>query len=281
MKKRIAAFLLLTIICPFSSCSLINQTDTSEQENKQRYEQALQYLETGDTKQAYRLLYESKEYVLASQKLEELLLEDYTIQYRYAEVGDTVKFGRYEQDNHTDNGAEEIEWTVIEEKKGKLLLLSDYVLDCQKYYKAVAEKYYTWAESYACAWLNGEFLREAFLETERERICTTPITTYEDYLKANDTAYMKVFIISKDEYLSFEWKSCGRKSLENIRRSAYAAAKGREHDRTTNSFIFRDLYSLMRTDHGVSQCDKTNEYLKYQNIRPSVWISKDTEGEEE
>lgn len=97
---------------------MYNNPNAAEEENKARYEQALQLLETGEIQQAYRLLYAAKGYSLANQKLEELRLEDYTVQYRYAEVGDTVKIGRFEQDNHTENGSEEFRYRAHHHLRG-------------------------------------------------------------------------------------------------------------------------------------------------------------------
>ena len=46
---------------------------------------------------------------------------------------ETVTFGTYEQDGNTGNGAEPIEWYVLDEKDGKTLLISKYILDAQPY----------------------------------------------------------------------------------------------------------------------------------------------------
>ena len=49
---------------------------------------------------------------------------------RTAETGDSIFLGAYEQDNDPANGKEPIEWIVLAEKEGRLLLLSRYALDC-------------------------------------------------------------------------------------------------------------------------------------------------------
>ncbi len=50
-----------------------------------------------------------------------------------ATVGDVVLFGRYEQDNDRKNGPEPVEWIVIAEEEGNLLLLSRYALTARGY----------------------------------------------------------------------------------------------------------------------------------------------------
>lgn len=79
-----------------------------------------------------------------------------------------VTFGRYEQDNNTDNGAEPIEWIVLETNGNKVLLLSRYVLD----WKQIKEsgKNYTWETSTLRSWLNQEFLEAAFSNLEKKLI---------------------------------------------------------------------------------------------------------------
>ena len=44
-------------------------------------------------------------------------------------TGSYVYFGTYEQDNNTDNGKEKIKWEVVDEKDGKFVLVSAYVID--------------------------------------------------------------------------------------------------------------------------------------------------------
>ena len=48
-------------------------------------------------------------------------------------IGDYVTFGTYEQDNNLKNGAEAIEWQVLDKKDCKVLLLSKYALDAKPY----------------------------------------------------------------------------------------------------------------------------------------------------
>lgn len=50
-----------------------------------------------------------------------------------AKVGDTVRFGSYEQDNDVSNGTEAIEWFVLDKQDGKFLLLSKKALGAKLY----------------------------------------------------------------------------------------------------------------------------------------------------
>ena len=78
--------------------------------------------------------------------------------------GDVVTFGRYEQDDDSSNGAEPVEWQVLEVRDGKALLLSRRGLDAMPYHAESAAA--TWETCSLRAWLNGEFLAAAFTEEE-------------------------------------------------------------------------------------------------------------------
>ncbi len=59
---------------------------------------------------------------------------------RYESNVETVRFGRYDQDNDPENGPEPIEWIVLEEKDGKRLLFARDLLDNGMYYSTKAGK---------------------------------------------------------------------------------------------------------------------------------------------
>ena len=83
-------------------------------------------------------------------------------------IGDTVSFGSYEQDNNTENGAEAIEWIVLEAEGENVLLLSKYGLDAQAYNSS--DEAVTWENSGLRQWLNDTFYKSAFSEAQREVI---------------------------------------------------------------------------------------------------------------
>ncbi len=87
-------------------------------------------------------------------------------------VGDVVTFGSYEQDNR-QNGTEPIQWIVLDVQDGKALLLSKYGLDNQRYNNKYEEV--TWETCSLRAWLNNEFMKAAFSETEQPAILMTDV----------------------------------------------------------------------------------------------------------
>ncbi len=89
-------------------------------------------------------------------------------------AADTLLFGRYEQDGDKTNGAEQIEWLVLDQDGDNVLLLSKYALDCKRFNDVWAPV--EWKDCTLRAWLNGEFMEKAFDETERGRIALSEIT---------------------------------------------------------------------------------------------------------
>lgn len=88
-------------------------------------------------------------------------------------VGDTVIFGSYEQDNRTSNGAEPVEWLVLDVEGDQALLLSRYALDSQSYHRAPVDV--TWENSSLREWLNSDFLNTAFTSAEQKFILMTQV----------------------------------------------------------------------------------------------------------
>lgn len=82
-------------------------------------------------------------------------------------VGNIVLFGTYEQDDNLENGAEPIEWIVLERDGENAFLLSKYALDAKPYNDQ--ERRTTWEECTLRKWLNEDFLNTAFTE-ERQQI---------------------------------------------------------------------------------------------------------------
>lgn len=116
------------------------------------------------------------------------------------EVGDTITFGTYEQDNNILNGTEEIEWDVLEVQDGKAMIISKYALDCQPYNQKYASV--TWETCTLRQWLNQDFLNTAFSVEEQKKIVSTKIANDENPFYGtdggNDTTD-RVFLLSTDE----------------------------------------------------------------------------------
>ena len=95
---------------------------------------------------------------------------------------------------------EPIKWRVIKCENGEALLLSDIVLDKQKYNKRL--KKVTWEKSTLRKWLNKKFMNRAFSSSEQEAIHTTKVINEDNYYYktdgGNDTLD-KIYLLSLSE----------------------------------------------------------------------------------
>ena len=116
-------------------------------------------------------------------------------------VNGSYIFGSYEQDNNLANGAEPIEWIVLDVKEdGSAVLISKYGLDEVQYNNALTNV--TWENSTMRQWLNGAFFNTAFTEEEQSRIQVTHLENKNNPFYGtpggNDTDD-KVFLLSYEE----------------------------------------------------------------------------------
>ena len=122
------------------------------------------------------------------------------------EVGDLVSFGTYDQVGDYVDGPAPIDWIVLTEEDGKLLLLSRYIVDYKAYNEDMVD--ITWEECTLRAWLNDEFYNAAFDASEQEQILTMTISNPDnmDYGTGteggNDTED-NIFLLSSDEVLEY------------------------------------------------------------------------------
>ncbi len=84
----------------------------------------------------------------------------------YDDLPPILEFGRYP---YTADGAEAaIRWMVLEKKGNAALLLAENVIDCRRFNDASPEA--RWSESAVREWLNGRFMRTAFMQDESDSI---------------------------------------------------------------------------------------------------------------
>ena len=193
-------------------------------------------------------------------------------------------FGRYEQDVNDANGPEPIEWIVLDEKDGKLLLLSRYLLEQKKYNEEDAAV--TWETCTLRAWLNSDFLNAAFTAEEQAVISETTVingiepSTGEDC--GNDTVD-KVFLLSVTECIQYfgvdpygdeDYAFAPLKDRQAVSKPTRSAATngarafwwGRSSAVDSNETQMIDQWAYLNID-----ADETNEY---RGIRPVIWVEK-------
>ncbi len=140
-----------------------------------------------------------------------------------AEVGSTVFFGAYEQDNNTSNGKEYIEWRVLAKEDNRILVISEYALDCQQYNTSYTDV--TWENCSLRKWMNDTFLNNAFSAEEQAQIQNTTVSADKNpkcSTNPGNATTDKVFLLSITEVEKYFTSDSARQ----CKPTKYAVANG-------------------------------------------------------
>lgn len=192
------------------------------------------------------------------------------------EVGDTVIFGSYEQDNVMENGREPLEWIVLDVQDGKAMLLSKYCIDTVIFYPKRVPMY--WGKSDLRTWMNGDFLNEAFTDEEQALILTTTVENLNPHgIKGGgEDTLDKVYLLSKPEVLAFFPEQADRVAYP----TEYAKSKGCTLDPNTGSCRWwlrtpgaRNLDMCgIRLDGRVTSYGMQDVDWPTNTMRPVMWV---------
>ncbi|MBR2038265.1 MAG: hypothetical protein IKA09_11165 [Lachnospiraceae bacterium] len=201
-------------------------------------------------------------------------------------IGDMVSFGSYEQDGLRKNGAEPIEWIVLDIQNNQALLLSRYALDSRPYNSTYSPV--TWETCSLRDWLNDIFLNTAFTEDEKKQILLTEVDNSrtqgnnEWHISGGNNTEDAVFLLSyadTDRYFDSAYDRLCMPTDYAISNGA----KTRVHDDNITESGWWWLRSPGEAKHHAAfvNFDGTcysnavgNEYL---SVRPALWISLDGE----
>ena len=130
-------------------------------------------------------------------------LDSYKLKQKRREIppdpSRTVKLGRYPQNGNTP---EPIEWIVLAEFRGRLFVISKYVLERRVFDES--DKNVKWRDCSLRKWLNGDFYDKAFSPEEKKRIAVSRVTCVDreaDMKGPMETTVTedKIFIPTKHE----------------------------------------------------------------------------------
>lgn len=116
----------------------------------------------------------------------------------YINEAGNVVFGCYEQDGDSTNGKEPIEWVVLDENADGKLLMSRYVLDAVPFNNELMTDV-TWETSSLRAWLNKDFLNEAFTKAEQTMIPKVHLENSGIAMPGGNATDDQVFCLSLEE----------------------------------------------------------------------------------
>lgn len=196
---------------------------------------------------------------------------------KQTEIGDVIEFGTYEQDSLL-NGSEALEWIVLDEKDGKILLLSRYVIDNKPYHNCddgVDISDITWNRCSLRNWLNEEFYSEAFDTREQKRIVEVTIENtggFEETMMGPKTQDM-IFLLSKKEVESYLKTDEEREVIP----TPYAIEQGVEQKWSENcKWLLRSLGTVDTSAKAVMEDGRIGSAAagidEGFGIRPAMWI---------
>ncbi len=198
-----------------------------------------------------------------------------TVPLEAANVGDYVAFGAYEQDNNTSNGKEEIEWLVLDKQDNKVLVISKFALDCQKYNTSYRDV--TWEKCSLRKWLNSDFVNSAFSANEKAMIPAVAVAAHKnpDYgTNPGKTTQDQVFLLSiqdTNKYFSAD-------SARQCKPTAYAVASGAIKSNSGNCWWWlrspgdvEGNAAIVYSGGGISEGGSVVNH-DLGAVRPALWI---------
>jgi len=187
-------------------------------------------------------------------------------------IGSTVTFGKYEQDNNSGNGKEDIEWRVLYSIGDRVLLISKYGLDCKPFNNNKTSV--AWGNSSIRSWLNSTFINSAFTNDQQNDILTTDV----DY-----SCLDKVFLLSRSEASRYFNDDTDRMCAptqyavaqgawrNNYGYTVYGLATGFWWLRTQGSASTKA--AGVRYNGGLELDDDVNRWDDI--VRPAMWVNLD------
>ena len=248
-----------------------------EKINECRYRRAKELYDTGEFGKAKVLFSRIEGYKDA----DKMRLSAEKEEIKNINVGESYVLGAFEQDNNEKNGAEPIEWQVLEIKDGRMLLISKYVLDAQMF----DDNWAVWENSYLRNWLKNDFYETAFSTAEKTRIIETELNNSDSYLEPDDVSAEtkdKVFLLSVNEAVRYFGEGAGfENESRTAKPTAYAIARGVNANGSEADDIkcWWHLRSNGVHEGLVEQVNVWGQFVDInksdsdRGVRPAVWIT--------
>lgn len=237
-----------------------------------KYKEAVKLMEAGQYDAAYAAFEQMRGY-----RDVDTLLEDKD--YKFV-TGKEITFGSYEQDGDISNGAEEIEWIVLNREGDRVLLLSKYGLDTIPYHEEA--KSITWEQSTIRSWLNNDFINTAFTPEEQAAILETVVETavdnssregYSGWYAASDgnNTQDKIFLLSYREAFEEYFNANALRICTSTSYAKQESAYTNDADACVwwlRSPGLRTRASSVGSDGSLSGSSVNDNYC----VRPALWI---------
>lgn len=251
-----------------------------------KYDNAVALMNEGDVIGSYESLIELNGYKDSAEIAEEIYNQYKGEKLKIAEIGDTVFWGTYEQDNNLSNGKEKIEWLVLSKEYSKLLIISNKVLDGQQFNEYYSDT--TWESCSLRNWLNSIFLYEAFTPEEQSKIEITNVSADENPIyntNQGNPTMDKIFLLSIPEaekyFASDEDRKCAPTEYA-IKQGVIISTENSVDDGVACWWTLRSLGDVqtyafnarVRSDGSIDNYG-VNVYYSCGGVRPAMWINLD------
>ena len=216
---------------------------------EESYYSAMAYIEDGKYSEAATIFEQLGDYKDCKERLVELELPLFKEELAGVKEGGTFIYGTYEQDNNTANGAEPIEWIVLQSDTTDfpfVMAISKYVLDAQPFHSE--RGFFTWENCSLRTWLNNDFLTSAFTDEEIALLSPVQFSTPDNPTNGtdcgNDTIDTVLLLCAQDA--SYWADVVGDETIT----TAYAQSKGLDKE---DSWMFRTVIEVEAAS-GVGVC---------------------------
>jgi len=184
------------------------------------------------------------------------------------EKTNTILFGRYAQ--KIEGQPEPIEWKVLARENGRMLVVSKYALDCQRYH-FVSDSSVLWETCSLRKWLNERFLISAFTSDERALILDTPIKG----AKSSNDYKDKLFLLGYSDICKYMDSKSARLCQGTsvcYGNGAFKSSKGYaswwySHDNNARGAARVDFDGALINVGGL-----TGVFVDNVAVRPAMWI---------
>ena len=201
------------------------------------------------------------------------------LRFLFAPKGGIVEFGLYPQQQKEKK--EPIKWIVLEKQEDRVLLISQYALDCKEYNEKFED--ITWENCTLRKWLNKEFIETAFSKEEKRLVSETinkNADNGEYNIKGGNDTLDKVFLLSIGEAEKYFSSDDARK----CKLTDYALSKKKDCDNADNCWWWLRSPGWDQDDASCVSCDGeigptgNGVHCDFYDIRPALWINLNTLG---
>lgn len=283
IRRKVIIILTAVVLLTVGTVWLLKTRILPEKRNSERYAQAEAALAQGNVPEAIDRFSVIWSYRDAGARATELALSqqsDDSLGSLFSSVplGARVSFGSWEQDGKPENGPEPIEWFVLADDDGRVLLWSGLVLEQMPYHNANTD--ITWADCSLRSWLNDSFYRTAFTPEEQAMISMTVVENPDNAASGVDGGVDTedhVYIPSCNELIAYYYFNGHMDGFYSYP-TPYAATQGLEiHSSwgTTpgwlrNPGIYQNTAGYCSMGGDPTKTGRVN-HIGY-GVRPVIWV---------